>query len=171
MAFRQRRREVQAIATDNDDNAVQSSVVSAFAHGTSSVCSKVTDNDDAETRWLRVPRSVLGSSDLELMNDGGALFQTYTGLRFNGLNIPPGATITGPPHHVQFTVDESRMTTPLLNIYGQASANAPTLHPTITMSAAARAPAPPSIGSQQTAGVTMPLPSKHRISLLSFRDR
>ena len=112
--------EVQAIATDNDDNAVQSSVVS-FTVGPVSVCSKVNaDNDDAEQD---ASGSVgLGSSDLELMNDGG---NQTVGLRFNGLNIPPGATIT--EAHVQFTVDEATNDNPCsLNIYGQASANAPT---------------------------------------------
>ena len=46
-------------------------------------------------------------------------------MRFNGLNIPQGATITGA--YIQFTVDETVNNDPCsLNIYGQASDNAPT---------------------------------------------
>ena len=46
-------------------------------------------------------------------------------MRFNGLQIPPGATITGAS--IQFTVDETRDLDPCsLSIYGEASDNATT---------------------------------------------
>ena len=63
----------------------------------------------------------LGSSDLELVFDGSN--QTI-GLRFNGVTIPRGATITRA--YVQFQVDETTSIATSLTIQGQAIDNAPT---------------------------------------------
>ena len=58
-------------------------------------------SDDAEER---ASGSVsLGSSDLELVFDGGG--DQTVGMRFNGIGIPQGATITNA--YVQFQVDET----------------------------------------------------------------
>jgi hypothetical protein len=58
----------------------------------------------------------LTSSDLELVLDGS---NQTVGLRFNGLTIPPGATIT--QAYVQFQVDETGSTATSLTIQGQAA--------------------------------------------------
>ncbi|MCB0599288.1 MAG: hypothetical protein KDD28_34775, partial [Phaeodactylibacter sp.] len=86
-------------------------------------CSKVIANsDDAEEFTSGVID--LYSSDLELIQDPTKGPQTV-GMRFTGLNIPPGASIT--KAFIQFTTDESRNVDPcLLNIYGQASDDAAT---------------------------------------------
>ncbi|MCB0562414.1 MAG: hypothetical protein KDD09_25855, partial [Phaeodactylibacter sp.] len=84
-------------------------------------CSRVgTGNDDAEENSSGAVD--LSSSDLELTEDSGV--QTI-GMRFNALQIPQGATITGA--HIQFAVDETRNLDPCnLAIYGEASDDAPT---------------------------------------------
>ena len=80
-----------------------------------------TSSDDAEENAANgnVNR---GSSDLELV-DQGALFQ-IVGIRFNGLNIPRGATIT--TAYLQFHADETHSGITNLMIEGQAIDNAPT---------------------------------------------
>jgi hypothetical protein len=56
-----------------------------------------------------------GSSDLELMRDGSDVQQV--GLRWTGVTIPVGATITNA--YVQFTVDESGSVPITLKVQGQ----------------------------------------------------
>ena len=64
----------------------------------------------------------LTSSDLELIMDGND--EQIVGLRFTGLNIPPGARILSAS--VQFAVDETNNEDPCeLQIYGEASGDAP----------------------------------------------
>jgi hypothetical protein len=63
----------------------------------------------------------LGSSDLELVTD--ATVQTV-GLRFNGVTIPQGATITNA--YLQFKTDEAENSVTSLLIQGQKSGNAAT---------------------------------------------
>jgi len=84
-------------------------------------CSRISSNgDDAEERSTGFVD--LTSSDLELVDDPTQGIQT-AGLRFNNLNIPQGAVITGA--FVQFAADENRNVNPCnLEIYGQASDNA-----------------------------------------------
>jgi hypothetical protein len=77
-------------------------------------------SDDAEEK----PSGSVGltSSDLELVYDGG---DQQVGMRFNGVAIPPGATIVDA--YVQFQVDET--TSPAgtsLTIEGQAADDPPT---------------------------------------------
>ena len=79
--------------------------------------------DDAEERsngWL-----YLGSSDLEMVEDGG--LQTV-GLRFNGIDIPQGTSISSAT--VQFTVDESSSGNASLLLHGQLSPTAETFRST-----------------------------------------
>ncbi|MCB9297016.1 MAG: T9SS type A sorting domain-containing protein [Lewinellaceae bacterium] len=85
-------------------------------------CSRISHtNDDAEEDGTGTVD--LTSSDLELTEDPSQGVQTI-GMRFNGLSIPQGATITGA--HIQFAVDETRDLDPCsLAIYGEASDNAP----------------------------------------------
>jgi hypothetical protein len=63
----------------------------------------------------------LASSDLELVYDGS---NQLVGMRFNGVNIPPGANITNA--YVQFQADETQTEATALTIQGQAIDNAPT---------------------------------------------
>lgn len=63
----------------------------------------------------------LNSSDLEMVFE--AATQTV-GMRFNAVSIPPGATIT--QAYIQFTTDETGSAGATLQVWGQASDNAPT---------------------------------------------
>jgi hypothetical protein len=62
----------------------------------------------------------LKSSDLEMMIDGTP--QKVVGLRFAGLPIPPGSSVTGA--YVQFQADESQSEATTLSIRGEAADNA-----------------------------------------------
>ncbi|MDX1408542.1 MAG: Ig-like domain-containing protein, partial [Saprospiraceae bacterium] len=74
--------------------------------------------DDAEERASG--RVTFTSSDLELIFDRE---DQTVGLRFNGITIPQGSSIT--KAYVQFQVDETKSVDPtLLNIQGQAADNA-----------------------------------------------
>jgi hypothetical protein len=64
---------------------------------------------------------VLSSSDIELVRDSS---NQTVGLRFAGLAIPTGATITRA--YVQFTVDEATTEATDLTLAGQAIDSAPT---------------------------------------------
>jgi len=63
---------------------------------------------------------VLGSSDLQLVYDGS---NQTVGLRFTGVRVPQGATVTRA--YVQFQVDEVQSEATALAIRGQAADNAP----------------------------------------------
>ena len=78
------------------------------------------DSDDAE----EAPSGAvdLTSSDLELVDDGGD--NQTVGVRFSGVNIPAGATITNA--YVQFQADETSTAATSLTIQGQAADNPPT---------------------------------------------
>ncbi|MBM7808965.1 hypothetical protein JOD57_004802 [Geodermatophilus bullaregiensis] len=76
-------------------------------------------SDDAEERSASVS---LTGTDLELVVDGTTT-QTV-GLRFTGLLVPPGATITAA--YVQFSVDEATTAAASLVVAGQAADNPPT---------------------------------------------
>jgi hypothetical protein len=81
--------------------------------------SVATGSDDAEEK----PSGSVGltSTDLELVNDGS---DQTVGVRFAGLGIPKGATITRA--HIQFTADESQSVATSLAIRAQAADNAAT---------------------------------------------
>ncbi|MCB0597261.1 MAG: right-handed parallel beta-helix repeat-containing protein [Phaeodactylibacter sp.] len=87
------------------------------------ICSRInSSSDDAEERASGTVNTA--NNDLELTDDTDQGIQTV-GMRFNGLNIPQGATIVDA--YVQFTTDETDNANPCrLAIYGQASDNAPT---------------------------------------------
>jgi hypothetical protein len=77
--------------------------------------------DDAEERYNG---SVLtNSTDLDITTDGNR-FMTAVGLRFTGLGIPRGASITNA--YVQFRADEVGTGPANLTVRAQASDNAPT---------------------------------------------
>ena len=63
----------------------------------------------------------LSSSDLELVFDDG---NQTVGMRFNGVTIPPGATIVDA--YIQFQADETSSDTTSLTIEGEAADNAAT---------------------------------------------
>jgi hypothetical protein len=69
----------------------------------------------------------LTSSDLELILNG--VNQQVVGVRFTGLNIPPGATVQNA--YIQFQADEANSEATTLAISGQAIDNAPTFTSTI----------------------------------------
>jgi hypothetical protein len=79
-----------------------------------------TSSDDAEQKGGSTSVS-LTSSDLELVTDGSA--QTV-GMRFAGLAIPRGVTITDA--WLQFQVDEATIDPASLTLRAQAADNAPT---------------------------------------------
>jgi PKD repeat protein len=64
------------------------------------------------------------SGDLELVDDGGSRPDQTVGMRFNGVEIPQGATITNA--YVQFQVDEADSEETSLQIRGQDTDNAAT---------------------------------------------
>ena len=76
-------------------------------------------SDDAEERSASV---LLTSGDLNLVTDGTTV-QTV-GLRFTGVTVPRGATITNA--YLQFRADETTTTPTTLTIAGQAADNAAT---------------------------------------------
>jgi PKD repeat protein/uncharacterized protein YjiK len=63
----------------------------------------------------------LTSSDLELVFDGG---DQTVGMRFNGINIPPGTTIFSA--YIQFQADETHSEATLLTLQAEATDNAAT---------------------------------------------
>jgi len=78
-----------------------------------------SDNDDAEEK-VSNGDMYLDSSDLELVNDGG---DQLIGMRFTGVSIPQGATITNA--YIQFTVDELDSGAANLTLRGQDTDDAP----------------------------------------------
>lgn len=76
-------------------------------------------SDDAEER--ADGSMSLTSSDLELVYDGG---DQTVGMRFTGVAVPQGASITAA--HVQFQVDERGSQTTVLTIEGEATDDAAT---------------------------------------------
>jgi hypothetical protein len=77
-------------------------------------------SDDAEE--AASGNTSLGSSDLELTLDGGS-HQTV-GMRFTGIDIPQGATISNA--YIQFQVDETSTGATSLTVQGEAIGDAPT---------------------------------------------
>lgn len=75
------------------------------------------DDDDAEEQDGYMD---LGSSDLELVFESSS--QQTVGIRFQGVNVPQGATITSAS--IQFTVDETDDDATNLTLRGEAADNA-----------------------------------------------
>jgi hypothetical protein len=72
--------------------------------------------DDVEEKSSQTV--IIGSPDLDLVRSGG---DQTVGLRFNGLNIPPGAAIVNA--YIQFTASGIRSESTSLTIEGEAVAN------------------------------------------------
>jgi calcineurin-like phosphoesterase family protein/purple acid phosphatase-like protein/K319-like protein len=79
-----------------------------------------TGNDDVEQRQTG-GTMYNNSSDLELVYDTATTGNQYVGLRFTGVNVPKGKTITNA--YIQFTVDETGSTATSLTVKGQAADN------------------------------------------------
>lgn len=83
--------------------------------------SQISSGDDDAEENTANGNVGLTSSDLEITEDGTKI--QLVGVRFSGLNIPPGATIQS--SWIQFTVDEIGAGASSVNIAGEASDNAP----------------------------------------------
>jgi len=79
-----------------------------------------TGDDDVEENG-RNGNMYMNNSDLELVYDRSYTGNQVIGLRFTNLYLPPDAEILNA--YVQFTVDETRNTTPNLTIYGEDTGN------------------------------------------------
>jgi VCBS repeat-containing protein len=98
--------------------AIQTSIGFAESPGETTLDVRIANStDDAEER---VDGSVSrSSSDLEMVFDSGG--DQVVGMRFNGINIPPGAIITNA--FIQFQVDETPSAATSLVIHGEAADN------------------------------------------------
>jgi hypothetical protein len=112
-------------ADDVDLNGFDELVVTVNISGIATILEVriSVSSDDAEenTNTGRVNR---GSSDLELVNQGWT--NQLVGMRFNGLNIPEGATITNAS--IQFQTDETHSGDTNLQLVEEANGNALTFH-------------------------------------------
>ena len=115
------------IACDDGDNATGSDLTdgNCGCAGASTNISNLffatsitNGSDDVEERGTN-GRVNHNSSDLELTYDRNKTGNQTIGLRFNGVFLPPGATIDSA--YVQFTVDETRNSAGSLNIYAEAT--------------------------------------------------
>lgn len=117
---------IVAKAIDDEGNEVSTApnTISSSRRSDSS-CARISSaSDDAEE--AENGRVDLTSSDLELGEDGS---QQKVGMRFTGLNIPPGVQITNA--YLQFTVDETNDNNPCeLRLYGEDVDNANTFSAT-----------------------------------------
>lgn len=113
---------LQLTASDTALNASDSTrIVVSSAGGTGTVERRISAaSDDAEEAVVD-GRISLSSTDLELTDNRG--LQTI-GMRFNQIDVPPGATITRA--YIQFQVDEKSSVATSLTLRGEASANAQT---------------------------------------------
>lgn len=118
--------QVKAIATDNLGATATSPLVSVTVNAISAptVFTKqiASGNDDVEETSKGVV--YLSSDDIELVYDTKTTGSQVVGLRFNGILIPQGATIT--KAYIQFTVDEITSAGCNLTIKGEASDNSTT---------------------------------------------
>lgn len=113
-----------AKAYDNSGNQTSSSQHS-FTVGAFSETEEVrisSGNDDVEES--PTGEVYTGSSDLELIYDSYNGGDQVIGLRFTGIQVPQGATITSA--YIQFAADESNSGSTTLSIYGEYTGNAST---------------------------------------------
>lgn len=115
--------QLKAIATDNLGATATSPIVSITVNANSAptVFTKqiATGSDDVEETSKGVVN--LSGDDIELVYDTKTTGSQVVGLRFGGILIPQGATIT--KAYIQFTVDEITNTSCNLTIKGEASDN------------------------------------------------
>ena len=83
---------------------------------------RVSESSDDAEQSVSSGSVQLSSSDLELTTDGST--QQIVGVRFGGLQVPPGATITNA--YVQFRTDETSTGASNLTIRAENVDNAPT---------------------------------------------
>jgi len=79
-------------------------------------------SDDAEEHLTEGNAIDITSSDLELGAEGGAGDTQEIGIRFLGIGVPAGSTVTSAT--IQFTVDEADDEPTSVRIYGELAANA-----------------------------------------------
>ncbi len=107
---------ITAIATDNDGLTSTSSTVNFTVGVVAQTLERriASGLDDVEENGTN-GSIYTNSSDMELVNDGSKGNQ-IVGLRFTGIAVPQGATIT--KAYIQFTVDETSSVTTNLSIRG-----------------------------------------------------
>lgn len=114
-----------AEATDDDGAVTTSAPVTITVTDAITTCSFSqrinTAMDDVEETSSGIMYT--SSDDLELVYDSWLTGNQYVGLRFNGITLPNGATITRA--WIQFTVDEATTSSASLSIRGQNVDNAP----------------------------------------------
>ncbi|XCN71800.1 MAG: CehA/McbA family metallohydrolase [Candidatus Electrothrix aestuarii] len=104
------------VTQDDGDEAISSPIFmtgESQGSGSGSISKRIATGDDDVEQYQTGGTMYMNSSDLELVYDGSKGNQ-YVGLRFTGLNIPQGATITSAS--IQFTVDETNTGTTNLTI-------------------------------------------------------
>jgi hypothetical protein len=106
-----------AKATDNSGNTKTSTAVNITCGSTPISFSKrvVSGNDDVEES--QTGAMYMNSSDLELVNDGTTYGNQKIGMRFTGITVPQGASISNA--YIQFTCDETGSTATSLTIKGE----------------------------------------------------
>ena len=109
---------ITARATDNEGATATSSAVSVTVGVTAETVSARINSSMNDVEERGDGSMYTNSSDIELVYDGSN--QTI-GLRFVGLNIPQGATITAA--NIQFTCDETNSTATNLTIKGHDANN------------------------------------------------
>jgi PKD repeat protein len=112
---------VTLTVTDNDGATdTKTQTVSVASGGGDGLEVRVAaGSDDAEE--AASGSMTVGSTDLELVFDGS---DQKVAMRFNGMTIPRGATISNA--HIQFTMDEVQSVATSLSIQGQATDDAAT---------------------------------------------
>ncbi len=116
---------ITAKATDNLGAVTTSSTVNVTVT-TSGGSTPITVSKRIATGMDDVEESKTGSmytnsSDIELVYDGTTYGNQVIGLRFTGLNIPQGATIS--KAYIQFTCDEKKTAATSVTIRGEAADN------------------------------------------------
>ena len=140
--------------TDNAGATATDTVVVTVnaAGGSTTVSSRVNaGSNDAEQRQTG-GTMYLDSSDLELVYDTSTTGNQYVGLRFTGVNVPKGKTITNA--YIQFTVDETNSGTTNLTVKGQAADN-PGTFTTATYNVSSRAKTSASVAWAPAAWTTV----------------
>jgi Predicted metal-dependent phosphoesterases (PHP family) len=117
---------ITAIATDNQGATARSAevlITVATAPVTKALTTRINaGSDDAEETSKGVVTT--NGDDIELCYDTKTTGSQVVGLRFNGIAIPQGATIS--KAYIQFTVDEKTNAGCTLTIKGEASDNVST---------------------------------------------
>ena len=113
-----------AIATDNDGATATSSAINIIVNSlpVSSTFSKLIASGDDDVEESSKGSMLLTSDDIELVYDTKTTGNQVIGLRFTGVAIPKGASVTNA--YIQFTVDEPTSKLCRLTIKGEFSDNA-----------------------------------------------